>query len=212
MSADLRTYGHRYGQAETVKDVAVIVRKALRADLKQAAGDEHHPLTDVAQVSVRYRTASMMQAIDVTLTYSDHVAHTLHRDATEPWCFAGDGRTYRTELWDCQDCGRPTFDNHRMDPRLDNQVLAAFAYVGFQVSSFNHDGSDIQTDHFDVRFYGDLAAKNPDATWSSASSIPSVWARHLHHLAERAERNGDMDALRRLEHDNMIVVCAAAGV
>jgi len=112
-----RTYGAEYDASMTVKQIAAVVRTRLRAALK--AGDLPVPAGNEVKISVRYRTASMMQAIDRTVS---------------------------------------GFEGTRSEWAALRKAIDAVA------NAYNHDGSDIQTDYFDVRFYG-----STDYCWNSST-------------------------------------------
>ena len=159
----------------------------------------------------------MMTAVDVTLTYQTHRVHRISPDAFpgSPRLDTPDGYIDET-LWNCTECGQSRWRSpsrgriEYQSARLDSVALAALAYVGFQVGSFNHDGSDTMTDYFDVRFYGSVDLKNPDSQWSNYGTVPSVWGRYLDVLHDRAE-SGDTEAARILDHDALTVPRAVMG-
>lgn len=123
-----RTYGTNYNADLTVKEIAAKIRKTFRN------ADE----LEGWNVSVRYRTASMMQAIDVRL--SAPAGMTLRVDETTEALNRQNGKAY---------------------PWLTDDARTVKAYAESVHSSYNHDGSDTQSDYFDVRYYGsvDLAAE-----------------------------------------------------
>lgn len=193
-----RWYGSRYGDADNVRDVARIVRGELRHLVGAVDYSHHrgHPLGGIDRVSVRYRSASMMEAVDVRLFYRDHAVHRLDSDVA--WQISV-GRDVQPAQVVCTECGsdRWIVSRGRIEAHsaaISSQVEAAFAVVGAMVSAFNHDGSDVLTDYFDVRFYGDIGAVNPGREYGDASTIPSVWRRHIETLIGRADSSNVAEA------------------
>lgn len=128
-----RTYGANYDRDRSVKDDAAKIRRTIKDMVKGG----HLPAD--WKYSVRYRTASMMQAIDVHCTSPRPTLsvdpYSLNPDTGREIGFANaetsEARTVRESLTEL-------------------------------VASFNHDGSDLQTDYFDVKFYGDVSVRPAD--------------------------------------------------
>lgn len=153
------SYGHGfvgtlYDRQRPVKEDAAIIRRILR----KASSEKGNPLEGF-KVSVRYRTASMMQAIDIRIT--NPISHYRHEYVWTPeldpnamctgcalphWKIA---EFYRAEGFS----RRVSADN--MYP-LSTTSEAARQYAERIQSAFNHDDSDMMTDYFDVKFYGQV--------------------------------------------------------
>lgn len=128
-----RTYGSNYDGNRTVKEDAAAIRKSLRFATRGTG-----PLAGWT-VSVRYRTASMMQAIDVELT-PPAGTHTRHQ-----FNYLFDDRP-------CELCGaQPASGTYFTDLGATVNDIATTLW-----ESYNHDGSDPQTDYFDSKYYGTI--------------------------------------------------------
>lgn len=128
-----RRLGSLYEQTKGMrtKEVAAHMRKVIR----QTATDGLLP-TDWTY-SVRYRTASMMTAIDVTVAIPDELHDLWVRYETE--------NRYRID----------TFPDLLVDEWAPLAgVLAAKTLLESIHRAYNYDGSDSMTDYFDVRYYG----------------------------------------------------------
>lgn len=139
-------YGDEYEKFPTVKEVAASVRKMLVAATK----DEASPLHG-ATVSVRYRTFSGGCSIDTNLTSPEHVVH-----VWSSWDDQSDDTV-------CTECGIQLIVA-RSD-RYSRYWLTDRGYAMHEIAksaldAHNHDRSDIQTDYFDVRFYGQVNVEN----------------------------------------------------
>lgn len=145
-------YGSEYEKFPTVKEVAASTRKMLVAATK----DETSPLFG-AKVSVRYKTFSGGCSIDTNITSPAHVVH--------EWS-SWDDRSPDTV---CTVCGvqlikarsdATTRENGWSKYWLTDQGAAMYSLAKSALDAHNHDRSDIQTDYFDVRFYGEVSISN----------------------------------------------------
>ncbi len=132
-----RSYGYRYadlGDHPSAADIA----KAIRRDIKQATEEGLLP----AQWS--YSVRSDTNSIDLEV-----------RDCPDAWepC---DGIGCRN-VW-CSARNDPAYA-HGAEPheRLTEDAQSAKMTLGRIHGAYNHDGSEIQTDYFDVRYYGGVS-------------------------------------------------------
>lgn len=102
--------------------------KTIKTDLRQA--QQAHYLPDGVDFSVRRNTFAGGQSIDITVTGPSRDWQTAPHDPGEDGAF---GRTR---------------SDQSVELRRRVQTIA---------DRFNHNGSDIQTDYFDVRYYTDVA-------------------------------------------------------
>lgn len=143
-------YGSEYEKFPTVKEVAASVRKVLNAATKDAAS----PMFG-AKVSVRYETFSGGCAIRTNISTDQHAVHV--------WNSWEDNDPATV----CTICGIQL-----IKARSDRYTKPWLTDLGFAMHEFasgllivhNHDRSDIQTDYFDVRFYGQVNVENAKET------------------------------------------------
>lgn len=112
-------------------DVAEIAKR-IRADIKAAIASKHLP---TGAYSVKIRRFAGGCAIDVRIADVPFVVLNRERvvaDATKPHEF--NGLPIHTEAA--------------------SEILARTKAI---VQAYNHDRSDVQTDYFDVKFYGDVS-------------------------------------------------------
>lgn len=128
-----RRHGSFYDETRnmTVKEVAAHMRKVIRQTVKDGL------LPQDWKYSIRYRTASMCQAIDVDVTIPTDL--------------------YRLELDYYEQNGYNTRSafaqfNDRFAPLA--ELGAARNLLESIHKAYNYDGSDSMTDYFDVRYYG----------------------------------------------------------
>lgn len=126
-----RSYGDKYDSSLSGPEIA----KRIRADIKAAirAGT----LSD-GVYSVRYRSASMCQAIDVRVKHLPGVA------ILNPERIAFDALEWEQQ----RDQRTPDIYND-----IGKSVLKTLERIRW---AYNHDGSDSQIDYFDVNFYGSV--------------------------------------------------------
>lgn len=120
-----RSYGSKYNGALTNKEIAV----AIRADIKAAIAANELPR---GTYSV---TLSRGRGIDVRVKAFEFPILNPERLAIE---------------------GTPddTYANERRVPLYTPIARLALDKLQSIMDAYNHDGSDIQTDYFDVKFYG----------------------------------------------------------
>lgn len=145
-----RSYGYRY---EEVKDMTTVeIAKAIRADIKQAKAEGLLPTRWTYSVRTDHGTS-----IDVDV-----------RDCPDAWqpcdgTVPGSRRTYpdgSSTATGCPDvwCAARN-DPERAHAAKPHDVLTEEARVAKMTlerihGAYNYDGSEIQVDYFDVRYYG----------------------------------------------------------
>lgn len=141
-----RSYGSNYDGSLSSKEIAAKVRKQLRAESKKAGS-----ALDGWKVSVRYRSYSGGSSIDVDLFapagvsvkaddqgYEDGYGEMVNRSAGHRW------------------------------PWLNDAGRAAQQYGESALWQYNHDGSEIMVDYFDVNFYGHASVyEEGDYRWKN---------------------------------------------
>lgn len=138
-----RSYGYRYGEVDaytTCTDIA----KVIRRDVKQAQEEGLLP----ARWSYSVRSDSLSVDVEV-------------RDCLDAWREC-DGMNCGN-VW-CAARNDPAYA-HAATP---HQVLTAEAESAKLTlerihNAYNHDGSEIQTDYFDVRYYGHVNFESADS-------------------------------------------------
>lgn len=128
-----RSYGYRYKEVDgRPADIA----KAIRADVKQAVAEGLLP----PRWSYSVRSDSL--AIDVEV-----------RDCPDAWRECDGGQSCRN-VW-CSARNDPTYA-HAAEPHsvLTEEAEAAKITLERIHGAYNHDGSELMTDYFDVRYYG----------------------------------------------------------
>lgn len=147
-----RSYGYKYEEA--ADKYGAELAKLIRADIKQAIGEGLLPAK--WKYSVQTRHGSMMQAIDVTVKgCADAWKPCDRRTCADPWCKSGG---MHRELEGAKD--------HEI---LTDEADAARMTLERIHSAYNHDGSEIQTDYFDVRYYGQVHVQDArSATFEAA--------------------------------------------
>lgn len=134
-----RSYGYRYAELGEYPSAAEIA-KAIRADVKQAVGEGLLPAR--WSYSVRSDTYSGGQSVDVEV-----------RDCLDAW-EACDGGVRCRNVW-CAARNDPVYA-HAAEPHfvLSEEAEAAKMTLQRIHGAYNHDGSEIQVDYHDVRYYG----------------------------------------------------------
>jgi hypothetical protein len=132
-----RTYGKSYDKAKTTKEIAALVRGQIKAEVK--AGRLPN-----AKYSVRYSAYSMGRSIDVNI---------------EPTADLADWVNVR---WADEQARNP----HRWTETSQYSALAigTIKTLESMLGAHNHDGSDSQTDCYDVKFYGSVQLRLGDVT------------------------------------------------
>ena len=125
-----RTYGYLYDKNRTVKDDAANMRRHIRTMTKAEL------LPADWTYSVRYRTASMCCAIDLVATSPRPIY------AADP----------NEQSW-AKHYETGEFVIGWKD-KLTREARAVLDTLTDLHNGHNHDGSDIQSDYFDVKFYG----------------------------------------------------------
>jgi len=134
-----RTYGYRYAELGD-HPTAAQVAKTMRRDIHQAIAEGLLP--SHWTYSVRSDTFAGGCSVDVTV-----------QDCPDAWeqC---DGGSKCRDVW-CSARNDPTYA-HAAKPHdvLTNDAEAASMTLGRIHNAYNHNGSEIQVDYFDVRYYG----------------------------------------------------------
>lgn len=148
-----RSYGYRYDE---IKDLSTVeIAKRIRADIKQAVAEGMLP--EKWSYSVTSDRASMMTSIDVRVR--DCADAWQECDGTVPgtWHDHGDGvrtATACSNVW-CAARNDPAYAHGATK----HDVLTEEAQVAKMTlerihGGYNHNGSDMMVDYFDVRYYG----------------------------------------------------------
>lgn len=132
-----RSYGYRYGEVAEYSSSAEIA-KVIRRDVKQAKEEGLLP----PRWSYSVRSDSL--AVDVEV-----------RDCSDAWQEC-DGMNCG-DVW-CSARNDPAYA-HAAKPHqvLTDEAKAAKMTLERIHNAYNHDGSEIQTDYFDVRYYGHVS-------------------------------------------------------
>jgi len=133
-----RSYGYRYAELGDHPTTAEIAR-AIRADVKQAVSEGLLP------VRWSYSVRSDSLAVDVEV-----------RDCLDAWQPCDGGRKCRN-VW-CAARNDPVYA-HAAEAHmvLTDEAEAARMTLERIHGAYNHDGSEVQTDYFDVRYYGGVS-------------------------------------------------------
>jgi hypothetical protein len=139
-----RSYGYRYEEVDKYTS-AVDIAKKIRADIKQAVSEGLLPSR------WKYSVRSDATAISVDVLYC--------ADAFKP-CDGGQGCN---NVW-CSARNDPAYA-HGAQPHdvLTDEAEAARMTLKRIHGAYNHDGSEIQTDYFDVRYYGGVSFEDADS-------------------------------------------------
>lgn len=143
-----RTYGYLYDRDRSVKDDAALIRQTIKTMAKAGV------LPSDWKYSVRYRTASMMRAIDITassprpiwLMTPGFVRAAKDRDRVVRVPIMGEMRPLRIRAGEQHEIRY--IDVTTAEARAVHDALQEL------LNACNHDGSDVMTDYFDVKFYG----------------------------------------------------------
>lgn len=139
-----RSYGYRYEEITKYSSPAEIA-KVIRTDVKQAQQEGLLP----ARWSYSVRSDSL--SIDVEV-----------RDCPDAWRPYDGGADCRN-VW-CAARNDPQYA-HAATPHevLTDEAAAAKMTLERIHNAYNHDGSEIQTDYFDVRYYGRVSFEDADS-------------------------------------------------
>lgn len=145
-----RTYGAKYDDKLSTKDIAARVRAEIRAAVKAGT-------LPAGTYSVRkdhYRS--------IVVNISD-----LGADVFDPEYLAG-GSDYL--MGPSRIEGGKLVRPSRYTPRINAAVEA----VEGMLAAYNHDGSDIQTDYFDVNFYSHVNVRADEPEARAVAFAPAV--------------------------------------
>lgn len=160
MTTDARVYGAKYNRDLDIAEIA----KALRADIK--AGIANGELPKGLETSVRIRRYSGGQSLDVTVT-----ACPAFRCVNPEWALATFEPTH------------PNFRSHEHRARYTAEAESLLTRLNTMREAYNHDGSDLMADHFDVNFYGNVTLRRDD---SEVEEICQEWQADAGSRAARA--------------------------
>lgn len=132
-----RTYGKSYDKTTTAKEIAALVRGQIKAEVKAGR------LPD-AKYSVRYSAYSGGRSIDVSIEPTANLADWV----SAKWADATARNPHR----------------HIDLPMYSPFAVATIRTIEAMLGAHNHDGSDSQTDYYDVKFYGGVQLRLGDAT------------------------------------------------
>jgi hypothetical protein len=145
-----RVFGSNYDPEMTSKDCAAAIRKAARTALKDGT------LPAGWTVSVRYTHSSLHSAVDVVATAPGPI-YAADPTARDEWLIHAE-----TGEW-----VHGRFDSMTLDAQRVETWLTELH------RSYNHDGSDTQTDYFDVKFYGTVQVRQAEGLPFDAVVEPS---------------------------------------
>lgn len=133
-----RAYGEKYDANLSTTQVAALVRGQIKAAVK--AGE-----LPAGKYSVRSSSYSMGSSINIRISG-------LSGQVFEPeYLTNGDKYLNGPSVEDATGWHRPS--------RYAAPVLVAVKKVEEMLAAYNHDGSDIQSDYFDVKFYGHVSVE-----------------------------------------------------
>lgn len=160
-----RSHGYKYDEVEQLTGEkyagAAEIAKLMRKDIAEAVEFGLLPGAPV-RYSVTSESYSGGQSIDITV-----------KDWQGPW--------YACH---CEETGEQI---HPRPSCLSPEVEAAKMTLERIHGAYNHDGSDIQTDYFDVRYYGQVSWESPDtAAWRAAEKAKRAARRQAKADAEKA--------------------------
>lgn len=174
-----KTYGYKYQEPEA-KGLgryasAADIAKLMRADIKREIADGMLPGAPV-QYSVTSDSYSGGQSIDIKVKGWPQAWQVC--DGTEPGTSHG-----CRNVW-CSGRNDPAYA-HGAAPHQTLTVEARAVEMTLKRihGAYNHDGSDVQTDYFDVRYYGQVSFEDADSA--------AFWAREK---AKKAAKRAAIDA------------------
>jgi hypothetical protein len=153
-----RSYGARYDEPGKYARVADIA-KLIRRDIKEAIGRGDLP-GRASNYSVRSESFSGGSAIRVKAIGLDGLYQQC--EGFVPASEDGYGRRACGDPW-CKAGGRHADLPHaRYHDILSVEGRRVEGILKSIHSAYNHDGSDVMTDYFDVRYYGGVDIERPD--------------------------------------------------
>ena len=139
-----RSYGYLYselGQSPTNTDIA----KAIRADIKQAVAEGLLP----ARWTYSVRSDNLAVSVMVQDCADAFQACDGRDDCHDVWCVARNDPRYAHAA-------------HTHDVLTEEAKVARMTLQRIH-SAYNHDGSELQADYFDVRYYGGVSFEDSDS-------------------------------------------------
>lgn len=134
-----RTYGYLYEPNQDIKETAKSIRRIIKTLTKGGM------LPNDWKYSVRIQRFSMGQSINVTAE-------------TERAIYAAEPDTYDFPLVLNVETGKHVT---AYKDRLTIEAVTVEETLRDLVAAHNHNGSDVMTDYFDVKFYGNVSIKGP---------------------------------------------------
>lgn len=155
-----RSYGDNYDGDRPVKEDAALIRATIKTLVK--AGE----LPADWKFSVRYRTGSMMRAIDVTATSPRStmlMEPAIIWAGSEPRVIEVPAPDHFADT-DWMNLSMRPGERHeiRWCDTATAETKAVKAVLDPLVASYNHDGSESMIDYFDVKFYGAVNVHTAD--------------------------------------------------
>ena len=147
-----RSYGYKYHEAPAYSSAARIA-KLIRAEIKVAVAEGLLPGAPV-KYSVTSESYSGGQSISVTV-----------KNWAGAWVVCDGGQGCR-DVW-CVNRNDPAYAHGAQEHKVLSEDAAAARVTLERIhNGFNHDGSDSQTDYFDVRYYGTVQFEDDEsAQW-----------------------------------------------
>lgn len=134
----MNTTGYLYDPDRAVKDDAANIRRHIKTMTKAGL------LPADWRYSVRYQTASMCRAIDITAT-APRPIYGVDRNDVMDWETLGQAPPVHAET------GKPVTSIRAAWTREAKAVLDTLEELS---AAHNYDASDTMTDYYDVKFYG----------------------------------------------------------
>lgn len=213
-----RSYGYRYNELGD-HPAAAEIAKAIRRDIKQAVEEgllperwtysvtsDHGSTYQSVDIEVR-NAADAWQPCDGTVPGSEHVHPDGSRTATacsNVWCAARNDPAYAD--------GATTHDVLTEEARVAKLTLERIH------GAYNHDGSEIQVDYFDVRYYGHVEFESADtAAWRAKEKerkAAKKAAKESARVVGRIENygrdgRGTVHVLKETDEGKQVLACGA---
>lgn len=189
-----RSYGYRYDEAKDATTTEIA--KMIREDIKQAVKEGLLPGAPV-RYSVTSESYSGGSSIDVVVKGFDaRMVCDGGQKCHNVWCVARDDPAYAK--------GAETHMVFTPDAEVVKMTLERIH------GAYNHDGSEIMTDYFDVRFYGGVTFEDPStAAWRAEEKANLAAAKEAR---EQAAAQGDVRKVANHSRTGGTVVHAAVEV
>ena len=164
-----RSYGYKYHEAPAYSSAAEIA-KLIRAEIKVAVAEGLLPGAPV-KYSVTSQSYSGGQSVDVEVQNWDGA-----------WVVCDGGQGCR-DVW-CVNRNDPTYAHAAQEHKvLSEEAAVALVTLERIHDAYNHDGSDVMTDYFDVRYYGTVKF---ESEWGAEYRAKQAAARKAKKAAKQA--------------------------